>query len=157
MLSRGRRRSVRSPTLRVQAYLYRQEPGYIMSSGCPAAGFPVAAALACAPLSSVPLPRRRPLYKAPFPLDQHIRGIYPRLASDPFVEEGLAWCGWWRPGVGGVTLVSSLYRSCRDPATFNKALVKGYVIFSGSGLQRGRSWPVAGTASSSVEACVLVF
>jgi Synergist-CTERM protein sorting domain-containing protein len=106
-----------------------------MSSGCPAAGFPVAAALAWVPLFFVPLHGRRLLYKVPFPLDRHIRGICPRLASDPFVERGFAWSGWWRPCVAGVTLVSSLGRSCRDPATFNKALVKGFVFFAGSGLR----------------------
>jgi hypothetical protein len=34
------------PILRVQAPLYMQGPGYRVSSGCPAAGFSVAAALA---------------------------------------------------------------------------------------------------------------
>jgi Synergist-CTERM protein sorting domain-containing protein len=48
-----------------------------MSSGCPAAGFPVVAALALVPLFFVPLPGRRLLYKAPFPLDLHIWGICP--------------------------------------------------------------------------------
>jgi hypothetical protein len=60
------------PTLRVQALLYRPGPGYSMLSRCLAAGSPMAAALAWVPLSSVPLPGRRLLYKAPFPLDQHI-------------------------------------------------------------------------------------
>jgi hypothetical protein len=123
------------PTLRVQAPLYRRGPGYSTSSGCPAAGFPTAAALVWVPLVSVPLPGRRLLYKAPFPLDWHIWGICPRFASDPFVEEGLAWCGWWRPCVAGVTPVFSLCRSCRDPATFNKASVKCFVVFAGSGLR----------------------
>jgi hypothetical protein len=61
-----------------------------------------------------------------FPLDRHIRGICPLSASDPFVKEGLARCGWWRPCVAGITPVSSLCRSCRDPATFNKASVEGF-------------------------------
>jgi hypothetical protein len=113
------------PILRVQAPLYRRGPGYRVSSGCPAASFPVVAALAWVPLSSVPLPRRRLLYKVPFPLNRHIQGICPWLASDPFVERGFAWCGWWRPCVASVTLVSSPYRSCWAPATFNKAMVKG--------------------------------
>jgi hypothetical protein len=56
------------PILRVQASLYRQGPGYSLASGCPAAGSPVATVLAWASLSSGPLPGRRPLYKAPFPL-----------------------------------------------------------------------------------------
>jgi hypothetical protein len=122
------------PILRVQAPLYRQGPGYSLSSGCQAAGFPVAVVLAWVPLSFGPLPGHRPLYKAPFPLDRHIRGICPWFASDPFVGEGLARCGWWRSCVAGVTLVPSLCRSCRDPATFNKASVKGFVIFAGSDL-----------------------
>jgi hypothetical protein len=60
-----------------------------MSSGCPATGFPVATALAWVPLLSAPLSGHRILYKALFPLDRHIRGICPQLASDPFMEEGL--------------------------------------------------------------------
>jgi hypothetical protein len=92
---------------------------------CPAAGSPVDVALAWATLSSVPLPGRRLLYKAPFPMYLHIWGICPRFALDPFVEEGLAWCGWLRPCVAGITPVSSLCRSCQEPATFNKAWVKG--------------------------------
>jgi hypothetical protein len=67
------------PILRVQAPLYRRGPGYRVSSGCLAIGFPVAAALAWVPLSSVPLPRCRLLYKVPFPLDRHIQGICPSL------------------------------------------------------------------------------
>jgi hypothetical protein len=119
-----------------------------MSSGFPAIGFPMSVALAWVPLSCVPLPGRRLLYKAPFPLDRHIRGICPRLASDPFVEEELAWCGWWRPCMAGITPVSSLCRSCRDPATFDKAMVKGFVIFAGLGHRRRRSQPAAGVAGS---------
>jgi hypothetical protein len=126
-----------------------------MSSGCPAVGFPVAAALAWVPLSSAPLLGRKLLYKAPFPLDQHIWGICPRLASDPFVEEGMAWCDWWRPCVAGVTLVFSLCRSCRDPATFNKVMVNGFVVFDGLGRRRRRSQPAAGVAGSLVRAGLL--
>jgi uncharacterized protein (TIGR03382 family) len=121
------------PTLRVQAPLYRWGPSYNMSSGCSAAGSPVAAALAWVSLSYVPLSGRRLLYKVPFPLDRHIQGICPRFASDPFMEEGLARCGWWRLCVAGVTPVSSLCCSFRDPSTFNKASVKG---FAGLGLRR---------------------
>jgi hypothetical protein len=44
--------------------------------------------------------------------------------------------------VAGITLVSSLCRSCRDPATFNKALVKGFVVFF-------RLEPSAGTILAS--------
>jgi hypothetical protein len=43
--------SVDPPTLRVQASLYRQGPGYIVWSGCPAVGSVVAITLAWAPLS----------------------------------------------------------------------------------------------------------
>jgi uncharacterized protein (TIGR03382 family) len=152
VLSRGKIRRVRSPTLRVQAPLYRQGPGYSMSSGCSAAGFPVAAALAWALLLSAPLSGRKLLYKAPLPLDRHIRGICPRLASDLFVEKGFAWCGWWRSCVAGVTPLSSLCRSCWDPATFNKAMVKGFVVFASLGLRWKRSQPAAGAACSLVEA-----
>jgi hypothetical protein len=143
------------PTLRVQPPLYRRGPGYSMSFGCQAAGSPMAAALAWVPLSSVPLPGCRLLYKAPFPLDRHIRGICPRFASDPSMEEGLAWCGWWRPCVASVTPVSSFCRSCRDPTTINKASVKGFVIFAGSGLRWRRSQIAAGIAGSSVKAGLL--
>jgi hypothetical protein len=49
------------------------------------------------------------------------------------VEEGLARCGLWRPSVASVTLVSSLCRSCRGHAAFDKAYVRG---FSSSSLAR---------------------
>jgi hypothetical protein len=143
------------PTLRVQAPLYRRWPGYSMSSDCPAAGFPMATALAWVPLFSVPLPGRRLLYKVPFPLDRHIRGICSRFVLDPFMEEGLARCGWWRLCVASVTPVSSLCRSCRDPATFNKASVKGFVVFAGSGLRWRRSQMAAGAAGFSAGAILL--
>jgi hypothetical protein len=57
--------------------------------------------------------------------------------------------------VVGVTLVSSLCRSCQAPATFNKAMVKGFVIFTSLGLQWIRSQPAAGAADSSVEVGLL--
>jgi hypothetical protein len=41
------------PTLRVQAPLYRRGPGYSTSSGCPATGSPVTAALAWGLLGAV--------------------------------------------------------------------------------------------------------
>jgi hypothetical protein len=56
------------PTLRVQAPLYWQGPGYRLVSGCPAAGSSMVVFLTWAPPSSGPLSGRRPLYKAPFPL-----------------------------------------------------------------------------------------
>jgi hypothetical protein len=143
------------PTLRVHAPLYRQGPSYRVSSGCPAAGFSVAAALAWVPL---PLPlclSAGYFIKLPCSLDQHIQGICPRLASDPFVEMGFAWCSWCRPCVAGVTLVSSLCRSCRAPATFNKTMVKGFVVFAGLDPRWRRSQPAASAAGSSVEAGLL--
>jgi hypothetical protein len=142
------------PTLRVQAPLYRQGPGYRVSSGCPATGFSVAAVLAWVLFSSAPLHGRRLLIKCLYPLDRHIWVICPRLALDPFVERGFAWCDWWMPCVAGVSLVSSLYHSCRTPTAFNKAMVKGFVIFTGLGLWWRRSQPAAGAIGSSVEADV---
>jgi hypothetical protein len=56
------------PTLRVQAPLYRQGPGYSLVSGCPATGSSVATVLTWTPPSSGPLSWCMPLYKAPFPL-----------------------------------------------------------------------------------------
>jgi hypothetical protein len=123
------------PTLRVQAPLYRRGPGYSMLSGCPTTGFPVDAALVWVPLSSVPLPGHRLLYKAHFPLDRHIRDICPRFASDTFVDKGLARSSCWRSCMPGVTPVSSLCRSCWDRTTFNKASVKGFIAFTRSGLR----------------------
>jgi hypothetical protein len=53
------------PTLRVQAPLYRQGPGYSLASGC---RLPRGYGLGWALPSSGPLPGRIPLYKADFPL-----------------------------------------------------------------------------------------
>jgi hypothetical protein len=156
VLSRGRRRrSVRSPYYKGPGPLIKAGAGYRVSPGCPAAGFSVAAALAWVPLPPALCLGTGYFIKCPCPLDQHIRGICPRLASDSFVERGFAWCGWWRPCVAGVTPVSSLCRSCRAPAGFNKARVKGFVVFAGLGLQWRRSRPAAGAAGSSVEAGLL--
>jgi hypothetical protein len=90
--------------------------------------------------------------KCSCPLDWHIRGICPRLASDPFMERRFAWCGWWWPSVAGVIAVSSLCRSCRAPASFNKAFIRDLVVIAGLGLRWRKSWPAAGAAGSSVEA-----
>jgi hypothetical protein len=57
--------------------------------------------------------------------------------------------------VASVTPVSSLGRSCRAPATFNKAMVKGFVVFAGLGLRWTRSQTVAGAAGSSAGAGLL--
>jgi hypothetical protein len=57
--------------------------------------------------------------------------------------------------VAGITPVSSLCRSYRAPATFNKAMVKGFVVFASLGLQWIRSQPAAGAATSSVEVGLL--
>jgi hypothetical protein len=146
------------PILRVQPPLYRRGGLVTVSSGYPAIGFPVDAALAWVPLFSVPLPGRMLLYKVPFPLDRHIRGICPRLASDSFVERGFAWCGWcgwWRPCVAGVTPVSKLCHYCRAPATFNKVMVKGFVILTSLVLRWRRYQPAAGVAGSLVKAGLL--
>jgi hypothetical protein len=57
------------------------------------------------PPSSGPLPGRRLLYKVPFPLDQHLRGICLLIGSDLFVVERLArWLvearrGWCHAGL----------------------------------------------------------
>jgi hypothetical protein len=56
------------PTLRVQAPLYRQGPGYSLVFGGPAAGSSMAAVLTWAPPSTGPLSGHRSLYKVPFPL-----------------------------------------------------------------------------------------
>jgi hypothetical protein len=149
MLSRGRRRRVRSPYSRLQAPLYRRGPGYSTSSGCPVIGFPLVTVLAWVLLFSALCLGAGRFIKHLFPLDRHIWGICPRFASDPFVEERLARCGWWRPCVAGVTLVSGLCRSCRDPDTFNKVSVEGLrhlrwlgplVVKTSAGCWR--SWPL---------------
>jgi hypothetical protein len=57
--------------------------------------------------------------------------------------------------MAGVTPVSSLCHSCWAPASFNKAMVRGFIVFAGLGLQWRRSWPAAGAAGSSVEADLL--
>jgi hypothetical protein len=49
--------------------------------------------------------------------------------------------------VAGVTPVSRLCRSCRAPATFNKAIVKGFVVFAGLGLRWRRSQPKPGSSA----------
>jgi hypothetical protein len=123
------------PILTVQAPIYRRGPGYSLWSGCPAAGFPVDAVLAWVPPSSGPLPGHRLLYKAPFPLDWHIRGIalgLPRVLS------------WGRGLLGVVVGAQAWLASCWSLASVAlvgtllpliKSLLKVFVIFAGSCLQ----------------------
>jgi hypothetical protein len=54
--------------------------------------------------------------------------------------------------MAGVTPVSSLCRSYRAPASFNKASVRGFIVLTGLGLRWRRSWLAAGAAGSLVEA-----
>jgi hypothetical protein len=101
------------PTLRIQAPLYRQEPGYSLASGCPAAGSPMAVVLAWAPLSSGPLPGRRPLYKAPFPLGQVYSEHMPLVCLRSFRGGGACpmWLvdvkrGWCHAGLQPLSILS---------------------------------------------------
>jgi hypothetical protein len=114
------------PTLRVQATLYTQGPGYSLVSGFPAIGSSVAAVLTWAPPSSGPLSGRRLLYKAPFPLGAAYSEHMLPVCLGSFHEGGLSRCGWWRPSMAGVTLVSGLCRSCRGHVAFDKAPVGGF-------------------------------
>jgi hypothetical protein len=57
--------------------------------------------------------------------------------------------------VASITPVSSLCHSYRAPASFNRASVRGFVVFAGWGLRWRRSQPAAGVAGSSVEAGLL--
>jgi hypothetical protein len=77
------------PILRVQAALYRQGPGYKMSSGFPAASFSVAMALVWAPLPSAPLPGRRLLYKVHLSPGPAYSGYMPPARLGSFREEGV--------------------------------------------------------------------
>jgi hypothetical protein len=81
-------------------------------SGC---RLPCGCGLCVGPALPGPMPRRRPLYKAPFPMDRHIRGICPRFALDPSWGRGLlgavggdrAWlASRWSPA--SVALVGTL-------------------------------------------------
>jgi hypothetical protein len=112
------------PTLRVQAPLYRRGPGYSLVVRLPAPPWLWSRHGPRSPLALCLGAGR--FIKCLFPLDRHIWGICPWSASDPFVEEGLARCGWWRSCVAGITPVSGLCRSCRVPVTFNKASVGGF-------------------------------
>jgi hypothetical protein len=81
------------PILRVQTPLYRQGPGYRVSSGCPAASFSVAATLAWVPLPFAPLPRRRILYKVPLSPGSAYPGYMPPASLESLRGEGfcLVW------------------------------------------------------------------
>jgi hypothetical protein len=132
-----------------------------MSSGCPAAGFPVATALAWVPLLSAPLSGHRILYKAPFPLDRHIQGICPQLASDPFMEKGLL------GAVGAVGGDRAWLASLRSPAYVSlvrtlQPLIKRWLkvsssspawAFGGEDLSRMLAQPVLRSKPASSAGC----
>jgi hypothetical protein len=92
-----------SPILRVQAPLYRQGPGYMFGSDCPAVGFIMAVTLAQFPLSPAPLPGAGRFYKvllSPRPsYPQHM----PQLPLDirgSFMGGRWRWpCGWRHLGL----------------------------------------------------------
>jgi hypothetical protein len=79
--------------LRVQVPLYRQGPGYSLVSSCPVTGSLVAVVLAWALPSYGPLPGRRPLYKAPFPLGQAYSEHMPLVCLGSFRGGGA--CPLW--------------------------------------------------------------
>jgi hypothetical protein len=105
------------PILRVQAPLYRQGPGYKVSSGCPAAGFSVVVALAQVPLPSAPLPGRRLLYKVPLSPGPTYPGYMPPARLRSFRGEGVclvrlveAVRGWRHSGLQPLPLLSGPYK-----------------------------------------------
>jgi hypothetical protein len=114
------------PTLRVQAPLYRQGPGYSLVSGCLAADSSVVAVLTWAPLSSGPLSGRRPLYKAPFPLGPAYSEHMPPVCLGSFRGGGACPLRLVRLSMASVTLVSGHRRSCRGHAAFDKASAGGF-------------------------------
>jgi hypothetical protein len=101
------------PILRVQPPLYRQGPGYKVSSGCPAVGFSVAAALAWVPLPSAPLLGRRLLYKVPLSPGPAYLGYMPPACLGSFRGEGICLVrlvevvrGWRHSGIQPLSLLS---------------------------------------------------
>jgi hypothetical protein len=90
------------PTLRVQAPLYRQGPGYSLVFGCPATGSYMATVLTWASPSFGPLSGRRLLYKAPFPFGPACSEYLPLVCLGSFrgggtcplrlVEAERGWC-----------------------------------------------------------------
>jgi hypothetical protein len=72
------------PILRVQAPLYRQGPGYRVSSGCLAAGFSVAAALAWVLLHPAPLTGCMLLYNVPLSPGPAYLGYMPPARLESF-------------------------------------------------------------------------
>jgi hypothetical protein len=128
------------PTLRVHAPLYRQGPGYKVASGCPAAGFFVAAALARVLLPSAPLPGRRLLYKVPLSPGPAYPGYMPPTRLGSFRGEGVclvqlveAVRGWRHSGLQPLPLLSG---PCRLGPSVEK-------ISASCWRSRffGRSWP----------------
>jgi hypothetical protein len=114
------------PTPRVQVPLYRRGSGYSLVVRLPGCRLPRGCGLGMGPALLCPLPGRMLLYKAHFPLGSAYPGYMPPVCLRSFRGGGLARCGWWRPCVAGVTPISSLCRSSRDLATFNKASIEGF-------------------------------
>jgi hypothetical protein len=140
------------PILRVQSPLYRQG---LVTECRPAAGFPMAAALAWVPPFSVPLSGRRLLYKVPLSPGPAYSGYMPPACLGSFHGERVclarlveAMRGWRHSGLQPLPLLRAL-------ATFNKAMVKGFVLFAGLGLRWRTSQLTNVAAGSSVEAGLL--
>jgi hypothetical protein len=87
------------------------------------------------------------LYKAPFPLDRHLGGIYPPFCLGSCRGEGSLIADWLGPVVALVTPVLCLCRSCRGHPTFSETAVGGLLSSSpGSGSPRWSRQPAAGAA-----------
>jgi hypothetical protein len=126
---------IHPPTLRVQAPLYRQGPGYKISSSCLAADFSMVAVLARAPLSLAPLSWCRLLYKAimsPGPTYPH--------HMPPASLGSFRWRQLYLGQLVATTLWMASPRSwasgdpCLVPADFYKASVRDLVVIAGLGL-----------------------
>jgi hypothetical protein len=130
-----------SPTLRVQAPLYRRGPGYRLGNYS-------AGSLTAAPLvSSSRLALTASLYKAPFPWDRHLGGICPPFCLGSYRGEGFLVADWLDLVMALVTPVLGLCRSCRGQPTFGETAVGWFLSSSsGSGLPRWKRQPAVGTA-----------
>jgi hypothetical protein len=154
--SRGGRRRLDLPRLRVQTPLYRRESLQVRwpAVRLPASPWPRPQrdllALLCPRLTMA-------LYKVLFPLGpasgRHMPSLLPRILS----WGRLLLAGWWSLDVACITSVLCLCRSCRGQATFGETAVGG--ILSSSPDSSSPQWsrqPAAGVAGPSGRASLLI-
>jgi hypothetical protein len=154
--SRGGRRRLDLPRLRVQTPLYRRGSGYRLGGRLPGCRLLRGCVFDVIFWPSPVLISRWHFIKRLFPLGPAFARHMPSLLPRILLWGRLLLAGWWSLDVACVTPVLRLCRSCRGQATFGKTAIGGILSSSpSSGSPRWSRQPAAGAAGPSDRAGLL--